>query len=168
MAGEVFLLSVDWRRRPTEDPIWVLRRDGPGDGSPMDLRQCLPVGVLRGGSVLEEGLDCWEELGPEGLADQGTTGTRIGGDHRIGGVARAESSQQELLAEHGQLATHQEHLCLAVQVVLGGHHHGSSGDGIINSIPPLGRKGRKYEQDSEAYVNIRPSRNNISLQFFLM
>ena len=98
-AGEVFLLSVDWRRRPTEDPIWASRLDGSGDGSPMDLRQCLPVGVLRGSSVLEEGLDRGEEFGPEGLAD--ATGTRVGGDHRVGGVARAESSQQELLAEHG-------------------------------------------------------------------
>ena len=68
---------------------------------------------------MEEGFDCGEEFGQEGLPD--ATGTRVGGDHRIGGVARAESSQQELLAEHSELAVHREHLRLAVQVVLGGH-----------------------------------------------
>ena len=35
----------------------------------------------------------------EGLAD--ATGTGVGGSHHIGGVVWVESSQQELLAEHG-------------------------------------------------------------------
>ena len=55
------------------------------------------------------------------------TGARVSGDHRIGGVVRAESSEQELPAEHGQLLVHREHLRLSVQVVLGRHENGPRG-----------------------------------------
>ena len=57
VAGEASLLGADWRGGLPEDPVWAACRNGVGYSSPVDFGQRLPVGVLRGGSVLQMGLN---------------------------------------------------------------------------------------------------------------
>ena len=65
VAGEALLLGTDWWERVSEDPAWPGCRNGVGDRPPWskDLCQRMMIGVLRCGSVLEEGLDCGEVFG---------------------------------------------------------------------------------------------------------
>ena len=65
------------------------------------------------------------------------TGAGVGRDNRIGGVVAAECSQQELAAEHGQLAVHGQQPRLLMQVILGRHEDkpGDDAEGrILDSL----------------------------------
>ena len=97
----------------------------------------MPVQFFGVGTILQVGLDGGEELGPECLSDVAVTGTVVGRDHRIGGVVVAECSQQELAAEHGQLAVHGQQPRLPMQVILGRHEDRPRGDAESRDLDSL-------------------------------
>ena len=62
------------------------------------------------------------------------------GDHRVGGVAWEEGSEEELPAEQGEFVLNRQEFRLVVEVVLGRHEDGPGGDsegGVLYGLEGL-------------------------------
>ena len=79
-----------------------------------------------------------EESGLQGGAD--IAGTWGCGDHRVGGVAWEEGSEEVLPAEQGEFMLNRQEFRLVVEVVLGRHEDGPGGDsegGVLHCLEGL-------------------------------